>query len=585
MKFFCGTTLLTLTRLSENELTFHITDSLVPAQLTGGGDDFLSLQSRLDYQLTHFLNNNQAEFSPRFCLMKGEEDEFFFSLLKQAIEDKIKFEPHHYHYFINNQYIKLSDAHPHGNLASTDACITSVWSQEESLFGCVREPERRPVKLQAGAVHRANGGVLILGLRSLLLNPALLDRLKKIVQSKRYDWQSGNDNSVLQYGIPSMPINLKVILVGDRDSLSELQHDDATFFNSQIYAEFESVKLIKQEHDYLNWLGYQQFIAQQFAHIHINSSAFDLLIHQGIKTTEDRYYLPLSPRWFVSQFTGVNCDVKHVNYNSLKESIDKQNWAKNYLKELFLESILSKQILIQTQGEQIGQINGLSVMEYPGYPKEIGEPMRITCVLHAGDGELLDIERKTELAGNLHSKGMMITNALLSSEFCKKQTLPFTASLVFEQSYNEVDGDSASLAGLLVILSALSDLPIDQQIAVTGSIDQFGRIQSIGAVNEKIRGFYEVCKFDGFTGKQGVIIPQSNVRHLCLDDDIVDAIRKQQFHVWTAAHFSDAVPLLLSLNYKDSSGIDLYHLIVNKLKQFHQNERTSKRTWLNFSKR
>ncbi|MDQ2195089.1 S16 family serine protease, partial [Vibrio sp. A14(2019)] len=169
-------------------------------------------------------------------------------------------------------------------------------------------------------------------------------------------------------------------------------------------------------------------------------------------------------------------------------------------------------------------INGLSVLEYPGHPRAFGEPARISCVAHIGDGEFVDVERKAELGGNLHAKGMMIMQAFLNAELELDQPMPLSASIVFEQSYGEVDGDSASLAELCALISALSQQPINQQIAVTGSVDQFGHVQPIGGVNEKIEGFFEVCQRRGLTGTQGVILPSTNVRHLCLHPSVIDAV-------------------------------------------------------------
>ncbi len=173
------------------------------------------------------------------------------------------------------------------------------------------------------------------------------------------------------------------------------------------------------------------------------------------------------------------------------------------------DEILQEQILIETEGECVGQINALSVIEFPGHPRAFGEPSRISCVVHIGDGEFIDVERKAELGGNIHAKGMMIMQAFLMSELELEQQLPFTASLTFEQSYSEVDGDSASMAELCALISAPANVPINQSIAITGSVDQFGRVQPVGGLNE-IEGFFTICQQRGLTGKQGVIIQRSS---------------------------------------------------------------------------
>lgn len=194
--------------------------------------------------------------------------------------------------------------------------------------------------------------------------------------------------------------------------------------------------------------------------------------------------------------------------------LQQREWREGFLAERMQDEILQEQILIETEGERIGQINALSVIEFPGHPRAFGEPSRISCVVHIGDGEFTDIERKAELGGNIHAKGMMIMQAFLMSELQLEQQIPFSASLTFEQSYSEVDGDSASMAELCALISALADVPVNQSIAITGSVDQFGRAQPVGGLNEKIEGFFAICQQRELTGKQGVIIPTANIRHL-----------------------------------------------------------------------
>jgi Lon-like ATP-dependent protease len=193
--------------------------------------------------------------------------------------------------------------------------------------------------------------------------------------------------------------------------------------------------------------------------------------------------------------------------------------------------------------------------------------------VHLGDGEFTDVERKAELGGNLHAKGMMIMQAFLISELELDQPLPFSASIVFEQSYGEVDGDSASLAELCALISALSSQPITQQIAVTGSVDQFGNVQPIGGVNEKIEGFFEVCQRRGLTGKQGIIMPATNVRHLCLRQDVVDAVREGQFHLWAVDSAAEALPLLTGYPYSDEQQPNLLAAIQERIAQVNPQER------------
>lgn len=193
----------------------------------------------------------------------------------------------------------------------------------------------------------------------------------------------------------------------------------------------------------------------------------------------------------------------------------------------------NKQMLLQTDGQVTGQINGLSVVQTLGEDFEYGEPIRITATIHnGGDGDIADIEHKAELAGQIHTKAMMIINGFLTNTFGYNESIPVSANLVFEQSYSEIDGDSASLTGLCAILSAMAGKPIHQTFAVTGAVDQFGNVQPVGGVNKKIEGYYRICKIQGLNGRQGVIIPESNIQALTLDQEIIDAVKAGQFHVW-----------------------------------------------------
>jgi predicted ATP-dependent protease len=198
--------------------------------------------------------------------------------------------------------------------------------------------------------------------------------------------------------------------------------------------------------------------------------------------------------------------------------------------------------MISTEGEEVGQINGLSVMQLGDYA--FGHPSRITARVRLGKGEVVDIEREIELGGPIHSKGVLILSGFLSGRYCPDQPLSLSASLVFEQTYGGVEGDSASSAELYALLSALSGIPLKQSFAVTGSVNQLGKIQAIGGVNEKIEGFFEVCRNHGLTGEQGVLIPGANVRHLMLRKDVVDAVNQGKFHIHAVDTIDEGIEIL-----------------------------------------
>jgi len=544
--------------------------------------DLLTLQPRIRSALSLLCPTVRKTYQPKFLLLKAPESQLVFSLLQHAVKSVLTSNGTGFAYHINENKITLTPAKSkQDNFAAIDNCLYSSWVDNENLFGCVRQPEDNTFKLEPGLVHDANGGVLILGLRTLLSQPALWGRLKKMVTHGEYEWFSTDDANPLPISIPSMPLDLRIILVGDRLSMAEMQDDDPEFFDTSLYAEYENDLHLKSDQDLQNWAAYLRFLANDQQLPKIDNSAFTELVKAGSAYTEDQYYLPLSPDWLNTQLINAAQVAEYqIDAAAIKSAIAQKHWRESYLIERFRDSIFTNQVTINTKDQIIGQINGLSVVEYPGYPRPIGEPTRLSCLIHYGDGEFIDIERKNELAGNIHSKGMMIMQAFITSEFAITHQLPFSASLVFEQSYNEVDGDSASLAGLCVLISALSGQPIDQQLAVTGSVDQFGHVQAIGGVNEKIAGFFAVCQHQGLTGQQGVIIPSANQRHLCLSDEIVEAIKNQQFSIWTVDNVGEALYLLTGIAYRDESTISLYKLIQARIQMMMSTEKRPT-SWFN----
>jgi len=273
-----------------------------------------------------------------------------------------------------------------------------------------------------------------------------------------------------------------------------------------------------------------------------------------------------------------------VTRANLLKAIAAKDFRENYIAESELREHRDMQILMETSGQTVGQINGLSVVETAGTSYEYGSPVRITATLRAGgEGDVVDIERKAELAGQIHAKAMMIINGFISNEFAYDQGLPISASLVFEQSYSEIDGDSASLTGLCAVLSAMSELPIRQDLAVTGSVDQFGDIQPVGGVNEKIEGFFKICRLRGLSGTQGVIIPASCVPQLVLKPAVVKAIAQGKFHIYAVAHVTGAMKLLTSCDWGDyDTENTIVHKIGERIDAVSQSRSLSAHPWWHF---
>ncbi|WP_374053199.1 AAA family ATPase [Xenorhabdus taiwanensis] len=530
------------------------------------------VQPRLHSGLSLFC---QSSLRQPFMLLKAEESDVYLSLLSNTISSLLPESRSNIggYYQIEHQTITWHSS-GEGIFAPTERVAYREWIEPEQLFGNVYT-HQGILQLQPGLIHQVNGGILILPLRTLLSQPLMWVRLKQMIIQRRFDWLSHDENRSLPLPIPSMELDLRLILVGDRLSLEELQAIEPELAGSALYGEFELDMPFHAEDELTIWCKYVNGIIQQQNLPPLSADAWPELIKLATRYTEDQFRLPLDLQWIQQKLVAAANyqQEKQITRHSLQQAEDNRTWRHSYLAERSIDEILKGQILIHTQGSVIGQINGLSVLEYPGYPDPMGEPSRISCVAHLGDGEFIDVERKVELGGNIHAKGMMIMQAYLISELKLEQPQPFSASIVFEQSYGEVDGDSASLAELCALISALSQQPIDQQIAVTGAVDQFGYVQPIGGVNEKIESFFRICHYRGLTGHQGVIIPTTNVQHLCLNQDVIDAVKNEQFHIWAVEHVSDTISLLTGIPYYDPQKEHLLAMICERIAQANIQER------------
>ncbi len=479
------------------------------------------------------------------------------------------------HYVINGRKVSV-EANIHGDelFSGTANCVFQEWVEPEQLFGCVRF-YRDEISLEPGLVHQANGGVLILTVRSLLAQPLLWLRLKQMITQCQFHWISPDETRPLPVSIPPIPLALRLIVISDRQGLADFQELEPELSKQAIYGEYEDYLQLNKNEDMLKWCRYVNNLITEHRLPALAADAWSPLITHAVRFTGDQGILPLSLIWIRQQLIEAALYSKEnvITAKAFKSACNAHEWRESYLAERMQREIQLGQILIETEGETIGQINGLSILDYPGHPRTFGEPSRISCVVHLGDGEFTDVERKAELGGNLHAKGMMIMQAFLISELELDYPLPFSASIVFEQSYGEVDGDSASLAELCALISALSQKPINQKIAVTGSVDQFGNVQPIAGVNEKVEGFFEVCLKRRLTGKQGVIIPVANIRNLCLRQDVVNAVREGQFHLWAVNSVVEALPLLTGYAYSDEKHPNLLAAIQDRISKVNPQKR------------
>jgi lon-related putative ATP-dependent protease len=417
--------------------------------------------------------------------------------------------------------------------------------------------------IRPGALHRANGGYLILDADRLLVEPLAWRALKRTLFAREIRVESLGEMlslvSTVSLEPETIPLDVKVILIGERQIyylLSELDPDFPELF--KVAADFENG--IERTVD--NTVLYARLIAtlaRREELLPLDRSAVARVIEHGSRLLGDAERLTTRLRdiadllreadYRAKQEVAAQTSRKHV-----QQAIDAQIERLDRLRDEAKLSIARNLHLIDTSGAVVGQINGLSVFSLGSF--SFGQPSRITANVRLGSGEIVDIERETELGGPIHSKGVLIVSSYLASRYAAETPLSLHASLVFEQSYAGVEGDSASVAETCALLSALSGLPIRQSLAVTGSVNQHGRVQVIGGVNEKIEGFFDVCKSRGLDGSHGVLIPAENVQHLMLREDVVEAARSGRFNVYAIASIDEAIELLTGVpaGQRDDAG-------------------------------
>jgi predicted ATP-dependent protease len=347
----------------------------------------------------------------------------------------------------------------------------------------------------------------------------------------------------------AIPLDVKIVLLGSRYVYHLLRQYDPDFGDLfKVVADFDDDVDWDDEH----LKEYTELIAKIVGDTkirHLDAGAVGRVLEYSSRLVEDRERLSthicdirdlLQEADFVAGQGGTDL----IGRDHVEEAIDKRIYRLDRFRELVRENVTRGLILVDTTGARVGQINGLSVLKMGQI--QFGQPTRITATARLGRGELIDIERESHLGGNIHSKAVMIVSSFLGSRYAKEQPLSLHASLVFEQSYGGIEGDSASIAEVCALLSAIIDRPIKQCLAVTGSMDQHGTTQAIGGVNEKIEGFFDICSAMGLSGEQGVIIPASNREHLMLRQDVVDAVAEGSFHVYTMSTVDDAIELLFA---------------------------------------
>lgn len=435
--------------------------------------------------------------------------------------------------------------------------------------------------IKGGALHRANGGFLLLDARKVLEQPFAWDSLKRAIASKCIKIEAPSEETsftTISLDPQPIPLNIKVVLTGDfeiYDLLCERDPDFRDFF--KVEADFGIImdRNDENEIEYAKLIG---SLSKKKGLRSLNKQAVARVIEYASRLAGSSHKLTahissIGDLLREADYWARQSKSKQIGKNHIDQAIDEQIYRSDRIKTEMLEQIDKGTILMDVQGERVGQINGLVVYDFSSY--SFGKPARITTQVRIGKGDFVDIEREIAMSGPIHTKGVLILKSLLSNRFAKHMPLSLSASIVFEQSYGGVDGDSASSTEYYCMLSAITGVPIKQNIAVTGSINQFGEIQPIGGVNEKIEGFFDVCKHGGLTGTQGVIIPRTNIESLMLRADILQAVDDGKFSIYAIDTVDDGIEILTGIKAGSPNTKGEYpkgtinRMVQDSLKQFY----------------
>lgn len=441
--------------------------------------------------------------------------------------------------------------------------------------------------IRPGSIHRANGGYLLMDAIKVLEQPFVWDGLKRALRSKSIQINSLERELTLSGTISlepeAIPLDVKIVLFGDRETWMLLQEYDPEFAELfRVTADFENEMMRTDESQLL----YAKFIASLVNEkklLHCSNKAVARVIEHSSRMAEHQDRLSLHAADIAnllreSDYWARQAGSKLIQNSHVDQALESARYRSSRIRDQFYDSIRDGTTLVSTTGTCIGQVNALSVLSTGGF--EFGLSNRITATCYYGDGGVMDIERDVKLGGNIHSKGVMILSSWLSAHFAVTDPMHLSASLTFEQNYGEVDGDSASLAELCALVSALSGLPVRQDLAITGSVNQFGEVQPIGGVNEKVEGFFSTCRLTGeLTGTQGVIVPSTNVQNLMLEQEVVQAVRNGQFSVHAVSRAEEAITLLLGkpAGKADDKGRypkqSVFGIIQQRLEKMREHER------------
>ncbi|HQK53450.1 MAG TPA: AAA family ATPase [Sedimentibacter sp.] len=524
----------------------------------------------------HSLNENIiTKLQDDSDSLDGEEKNIF-EKAASARDSKDPFTRYKVNLFINNENTKGAPV------------ITESSPYYYNLFGKIEYKSHMMTTMtdftmiKPGAIHKANGGYLILQAKDLLMDPFAWGALKKALKYKEAVVENIGEQSryvpTVTLKPQPIPLNVKVILIGSYYYYQFLAADEDFRKLFKVNVDFD-VEMDRTRENIQNYVSFIASMCENENLKHFNCEGLAKVVEYGSRLADNQNKLStrfniVSEIVYEASALAEADNSEYVEGKHVNQAIKNKKYRSNRIEEKMQEQILNKKVLIDTEGAVVGQVNGLSVMGVSGYA--FGLPSRITARTYAGREGIINIERETDMSGNIHSKGVLTLNGYLGGKFAQEKPLGLTAQVTFEQLYGGVEGDSASSAELYAILSSLSDVPIKQNLAVTGSVNQMGEIQPIGGVNEKIEGFFDICSLNGLTGDQGVIIPVSNIDNLMLKDEVIEAVKNNLFHIYAVTKIEEGIELLTGVKagekdiYGDYEKDSIFYLANNKINEFNK---------------
>ena len=524
----------------------------------------------------HSLNENIiTKLQDDSGSLEGEEKNIF-EKAASAQDSKDPFTRYKVNLFINNENTNGAPV------------ITESSPYYYNLFGKIEYKSQMMTTMtdftmiKPGAIHKANGGYLILQAKDLLMDPFAWGTLKKALKYREAVVENIGEQSryvpTVTLKPQPIPLNVKIILIGSFYFYQFLAADEDFRKLFKVNVDFD----VEMDRTQENIQHYVSFIASMCKNEnlkHFNCEGLAKVVEYGSRLSDNQNKLStrfniVSEIVYEASALAEADNSEYVEGKHVQQAIKNKKYRSNRIEEKMQEQIFNKKVLIDTEGAVVGQVNGLSVMGVSDY--SFGLPSRITARTYTGKEGIINIERETKMSGNIHSKGVLTLNGYLGGKFAQEKPLGLTAQITFEQLYGGVEGDSASSAELYAILSSLSDVPIKQNLAVTGSVNQMGEIQPIGGVNEKIEGFFDICSLNGLTGDQGVIIPSSNIDNLMLKDEVIEAVNNNQFHIYAVNKIEEGIELLTGVKAgeKDKFGEyekdSIFYLANNKINEFNK---------------